>query len=250
MMAAHNDATSGTENTYHHEFNNTNESDSELLDPEPPSHSFDDQKKIRNWITFEDELEKESIGVNAAAHLKHKDNPAASPSSVIDFSRTYNDARHYTGRRHESPAPPYPAEPYPCQPARSDRANISYEPHLPSRHKVLSDTREGHLKPPQRIVASDSVAIDKPLNGPQDVSSHFALSLMVALCCCLPIGLIAIAFSKRTSVMLAKGNYRDAKTNSKRALCLNICGIVLGIIFAGIFIHLHISEKERHRNRT
>ncbi|CAL1529363.1 unnamed protein product [Lymnaea stagnalis] len=124
------------------------------------------------------------------------------------------------------------------QPPRSDRPKVSRAPHSPYQDKVLLETQEGYVNPPQQIVAFDRVAIQRPLNGSQDVRSHFPLSVIVALCCCLPIGVCAICFSQQAKASLARGNYREAKRYSKRALYLSICGIVLGIIFAGILFYI------------
>ncbi|XP_069764697.1 synapse differentiation-inducing gene protein 1 [Narcine bancroftii] len=65
-----------------------------------------------------------------------------------------------------------------------------------------------------------------PLNIPQD---HLGLAIFSMLCCFWPLGIAAFYLSHKISKATDKGDYLEARSASKRALCMSVCSIALGI---------------------
>ncbi|XP_048378316.1 synapse differentiation-inducing gene protein 1 [Stegostoma tigrinum] len=63
-------------------------------------------------------------------------------------------------------------------------------------------------------------------NIPQD---YLGLAIFSMLCCFWPMGIAAFYLSQKTSKATAKGDYRQASSASRKALCTAICSIALGV---------------------
>ncbi|KYO17732.1 synapse differentiation-inducing protein 1-like [Alligator mississippiensis] len=63
------------------------------------------------------------------------------------------------------------------------------------------------------------------------VPTYLALSIFNLLCCCFPLGIVALVFSLRAENASGVGKMEEASKASRTARILNIVGIVLGIIF-------------------
>lgn len=71
-------------------------------------------------------------------------------------------------------------------------------------------------------------------NGdPSEIESHLAFAIFVTLCCCLPLGIVAIVFASQVSSHIRTGNYEEAQKCSERALLF--CWISLGV---GLFCNI------------
>lgn len=70
-----------------------------------------------------------------------------------------------------------------------------------------------------------------------DTTNMIILSIFTTLCCCLPLGVIALYFAA-TAGSAKTQDEADAKM--KNAKTFNIIGIVLGIIFSVIAVGLNI----------
>ncbi|MCI4394572.1 hypothetical protein PGIGA_G00170460 [Pangasianodon gigas] len=66
--------------------------------------------------------------------------------------------------------------------------------------------------------------------------TYLVWSIFNTLCCCLPIGIIAIVFSCRTDTANVIGDTTRANEHSRMARNLNIAAMVTGIIFLIIYI--------------
>ena len=65
---------------------------------------------------------------------------------------------------------------------------------------------------------------------PVTIPNHLVQSVIVTLCCCLPLGVIAIVNSARVDTLIAQGDVAGAQQASKNANMFAWIGVVLGIL--------------------
>ncbi|XP_030077209.1 trafficking regulator of GLUT4 1-like [Microcaecilia unicolor] len=82
----------------------------------------------------------------------------------------------------------------------------------------------------------------------RNTPSYLALSIFNMLCCCFPLGVIALVCSLRVENASGTGDFDRAANASRLARILNIVGIVLGIILIVILVTIIfvLPAKERH----
>ncbi|XP_019402552.1 PREDICTED: dispanin subfamily A member 2b-like [Crocodylus porosus] len=56
------------------------------------------------------------------------------------------------------------------------------------------------------------------------------------LCCCLPLGLVAVYYSGQVEECLARRDIAGAKTASKTAKTINIAALLIGLVCIGLMI--------------
>ncbi|KAK2816531.1 hypothetical protein Q7C36_022802 [Tachysurus vachellii] len=61
--------------------------------------------------------------------------------------------------------------------------------------------------------------------------TYLAWSIFNAVCCCTPLGIIAVVYSCRTDTANLIGDTTRAKASSSLAKKLNIAALVIGIVF-------------------
>lgn len=78
-----------------------------------------------------------------------------------------------------------------------------------------------------------------PSPGAQ-IPNYLVQSILITLCCCLPIGIVAIVFSAQVNSKLAAGDLAGAQEASQKAkmfcwigLALGIVGWIIGIVLNG-----------------
>ncbi|CAL1529362.1 unnamed protein product [Lymnaea stagnalis] len=183
---------------------------------------------------------------SARNHPAHRHPPRPHPA------RPY-PAKAYQERPH--PTKPYPSLPYPgkprqAQPGHSDRAQVhryleaSPAPYQDQVFSLTSAERLDPAEPPVRIVY---VALEQP-KRPEKVSSYLGFSVTVALCFCLPLGLLTIYLSRKAESLWLRGNYRKAKSYSRAALILNIIGVILGVVLSVYLVVTKYSSWSRDDN--
>lgn len=64
------------------------------------------------------------------------------------------------------------------------------------------------------------------------VKDYLVTSILVTLCCCLPLGIVAIVFAAMSRSKLAAGDYRGAQADANTASTLCWVSFVLGILLA------------------
>ena len=67
------------------------------------------------------------------------------------------------------------------------------------------------------------------------VNSHMAEAILVTLFCCMPAGIIAIAYASQVSNLVAAGKYNAAKSTSKTALYWVLGGLIAGLAWPVFF---------------
>ncbi|KAI5608351.1 dispanin subfamily A member 2b-like, partial [Silurus asotus] len=70
--------------------------------------------------------------------------------------------------------------------------------------------------------------------------TYLAWSIFNTICCCLPLGIIAIVFSCRTDTANTIGDATRANAHSQTAKKLNIAALVIGILLIIIVIVLNV----------
>ncbi|KAK2816528.1 hypothetical protein Q7C36_022799 [Tachysurus vachellii] len=74
------------------------------------------------------------------------------------------------------------------------------------------------------------------MTGAAPAPTYLAWSIFNTLCCCLPLGILAIVFSCRTDTANTIGDGAVAMAHSRMARNLNIAALIIGVIFVIIFI--------------
>ncbi|KAB5522637.1 hypothetical protein PHYPO_G00161790 [Pangasianodon hypophthalmus] len=81
--------------------------------------------------------------------------------------------------------------------------------------------------------------MERQVTGTTAVShapTYLAWSIFNTLCCCLPLGVIAIKFSHKTDKANLNGDTTSANEHSRMARNLNIAAMVTGTIFLIIYL--------------
>ncbi|KAJ8267066.1 hypothetical protein GJAV_G00137950 [Gymnothorax javanicus] len=74
--------------------------------------------------------------------------------------------------------------------------------------------------------------------------SFLAWSIFNTLCCCLPLGVVAIVFSTKVNNAVASGDLTAAESHSRTAKIVNIVALVVGLIFIITFIALRVNAQK------
>lgn len=74
------------------------------------------------------------------------------------------------------------------------------------------------------------VAVPPTGAAPQTIPSHLAMAIFSTLCCCLPLGIVAIVYASQVSTKVAAGDIAGAQAASHSAKVWGILSIVLGFI--------------------
>ncbi|KAF4073246.1 hypothetical protein AMELA_G00256710 [Ameiurus melas] len=72
--------------------------------------------------------------------------------------------------------------------------------------------------------------------GVPNAPTYLGWSICNTLCCCLPIGIVAIVFSIRADTANTIGDSARAHAHSRMAKNMNIAALVFGIIILIIYI--------------
>ena len=73
-------------------------------------------------------------------------------------------------------------------------------------------------------------------SAPPEIPNHLVEAIVVTLCCCLPLGIVAIVHAAQVSSRLAAGDVAGARNASARAKTWSWVTFGAGILFAAIYI--------------
>ncbi|KAI4875711.1 hypothetical protein NFI96_005565 [Prochilodus magdalenae] len=77
-----------------------------------------------------------------------------------------------------------------------------------------------------------------------NVPTYLGWSIFNTLCCCLPLGIVAIVFSCKTDSANTMGDATRAQEHSRLAKNLNIAALVIGIILIIIVIVIKVTGQK------
>ncbi len=64
------------------------------------------------------------------------------------------------------------------------------------------------------------------------MKNYLVPSILVTLCCCMPLGIVAIVFAAQVNTKLAAGDYAGAEASAKNAKMWCWIGFGLGLVIA------------------
>jgi hypothetical protein len=68
---------------------------------------------------------------------------------------------------------------------------------------------------------------------PEAVPNYLVQSILVTLCCCLPLGVVAVIYSAQVNTKLAAGDVAGARASAARARTWAIVALITGIVSSG-----------------
>lgn len=101
----------------------------------------------------------------------------------------------------------------------------------------IPDTDSGTTPAQDPTPAPQTFAPQQPPMEPCP-PTYLALSIIVTVLCCLPLGIVGIIKSSNVSKEYAAGNYAGAKDASKQAKTWSIIGLCCGLFWIILYIIL------------
>lgn len=74
-----------------------------------------------------------------------------------------------------------------------------------------------------------SFGAPQPMSG-QPIPNYLVQSILVTLCCCMPLGIVAIIFAAQVNTKLQQGDYAGASDASSKAKMFCYIGAGLGLV--------------------
>lgn len=69
--------------------------------------------------------------------------------------------------------------------------------------------------------------------APPPVPNYLVPSILVTLCCCAPLGIVALVFSAQVNSKLIAGDIAGAQESSKKARMWMLVGLLIGLVAGG-----------------
>ncbi|XP_067304098.1 interferon-induced transmembrane protein 1-like [Pseudorasbora parva] len=89
--------------------------------------------------------------------------------------------------------------------------------------------------------------INAPLAYP--LPDYLCYSIFTLLCCCFPLGIVALIYSCNTRNANMSGQQQIAEKNSKMALTVNHVALGIGLALLVLYIVLAVVNNDHHQKR-
>jgi hypothetical protein len=99
-------------------------------------------------------------------------------------------------------------------------------------------TNCGNELPPGAIACTNCGQATPHFPPPPNVPNYLVHSILVTLCCCLPLGVVALVYSSQVNTKLAAGDVAGAEASSRSARTWVIVAFIGGIITSAGFAAL------------
>lgn len=96
-------------------------------------------------------------------------------------------------------------------------------------------TQCGNPRADNAIVCANCGERVRRYPAPKQVPNYLVQSVLVTLCCCMPLGIVALIFAAQVNSKLAGGDVPGAMQASKNAKLFSIIGLVCGLVVAVIY---------------
>jgi hypothetical protein len=118
---------------------------------------------------------------------------------------------------------------------------------------LASSTPHIYTPPPPPPRANAGYAPSSPSGG-DPIPNYLVQSILVTLCCCMPLGIVAIVFAAQVNSKLAVGDVMGAREASAKAKLftwiafgLGIAAIAIGVLVGGLGFAQGIREAMENR---
>ncbi|KAM3921165.1 dispanin subfamily A member 2b-like [Leptodactylus fuscus] len=96
---------------------------------------------------------------------------------------------------------------------------------------------------------TSTVVTEQPGTYRTPQKDYLIWSILNLICCCLPLGIVALIFSIKTRDATQQNDMMSATKNSRTAFNLNIAATVIGVIMIIIVVVLYavvLTKANRH----
>ena len=99
-------------------------------------------------------------------------------------------------------------------------------------------TNCGNELPPGAIACTSCGQATPHFPPPPNVPNYLVHSILATLCCCLPLGVVALVYSSQVNTKLAAGDVAGAEASSRSARTWVIVAVIAGIVTSAGFAAL------------
>ena len=95
----------------------------------------------------------------------------------------------------------------------------------------------------------DEIDISRSRRPAEDIPNYLVQSILVTLCCCLPLGIVAIINAAKVNTYVAQGDYQKAREASDAAKKWSTIGAIVGVIVNILSLIVRIAAESGGNRR-
>jgi hypothetical protein len=93
------------------------------------------------------------------------------------------------------------------------------------------------------------ISIGRGRGGGENIPNYLGQSILVTLCCCTILGIVAIVYAAQVNSHIARGDYEAARRASDTAKMWCWIGFITGLIINAIVVFVQIAELNQPGHR-